>query len=332
MASITDKFPEATSGTRPDTASLTNQKEIGDLTIDVDSTVGWATNTATHFVIYQIDTSGNRVDGTQTDWKGIVTSGTTIGTLTLKAGSDQVYPVGSKVIAAPTAAWADDVVEGMAVEHNQDGTHSDVTTETLTVGGRVVDDFAPAGIISAYGGTAAPTGWLLCYGQNVDRTTYADLFTAIGTTYGVGDGSTTFTLPDIRGRVVAGQDDMGGSSANRLTNQTGGLDGDTLGATGGTETHTLTTAQLAAHTHTWSGTTSSNGSHTHTYYRWSAAIQNAVAATDAARYIVQGENPTATDSQGAHTHTYSGTTSSTGSTSAHNNVQPTIILNYIIKT
>lgn len=122
MASITDKFPEATSGTRPSPASLTAQKGIGDGTITVDSTAGWATNTATHFIIYQIDTSGNRVAGTQTDWKGIVTSGTAVGTLTLKAGTDQVYPIGSAVIAAPTAAWADDVVEGISVHTNQDGT------------------------------------------------------------------------------------------------------------------------------------------------------------------------------------------------------------------
>ena len=58
----------------------------------------------------------------------------------------------------------------------------------------------------------------------------------------------------MRGRVVAGQDDMGGASANRLTDQSGGLNGDTLGDTGGSETHTLTTAQLASHTHSVSDT------------------------------------------------------------------------------
>ena len=64
------------------------------------------------------------------------------------------------------------------------------------------------------------------------------MFTAIGTTYGVGDGSTTFALPDMRGRIAAGQDDMGGTSANRLTGAGSGFDGDILGGVGGTETHT----------------------------------------------------------------------------------------------
>jgi microcystin-dependent protein len=97
----------------------------------------------------------------------------------------------------------------------------------------------PIGAVIDYAGSSAPAGWLLCYGQAVSRTTYAALFAAISTAYGVGDGSTTFNLPDCRGRAVAGKDDMGGSSANRLTNQSGGLNGDTLGATGGAETVTL---------------------------------------------------------------------------------------------
>jgi microcystin-dependent protein len=73
---------------------------------------------------------------------------------------------------------------------------------------------------------------LLCFGQAISRTVYSTLFTAIGTTYGVGDGSTTFLLPDMRGRVVAGQDDMGGTSANRIDNA---VNGDTLGAAGGSQ-------------------------------------------------------------------------------------------------
>lgn len=91
----------------------------------------------------------------------------------------------------------------------------------------------PVGASIDYAGTTAPAGWLLEYGQAVSRTTYAALFAAIGTTYGTGDGSTTFNLPDARGRVVAGKDDMGGSAASRLTNTYAGFVGATLGAAGG---------------------------------------------------------------------------------------------------
>jgi hypothetical protein len=91
------------------------------------------------------------------------------------------------------------------------------------------------GAIDGFAGTTAPAGSLLCYGQAVSRTDYVGLFTVIGTTYGTGDGSTTFNLPDLRGRVAAGKDDMGGSAANRLTLT---IVGTTLGATGGQQTPT----------------------------------------------------------------------------------------------
>ncbi len=186
----------------------------------------------------------------------------------------------------------------------------------------VVPGYFPLGAIIDYAGSSAPSGWLLAYGQNVSRTTYAALFAAIGVVYGVGDGTTTFTLPDLRGRVVAGQDDMGGTSANRLTNQTGGIDGDTLGAVGGLETHTLTSAQLIAHVHTF--TTSSNGDHSHTYDKPSAGV----AGNNSFSVSSFSFSSTSTGTSGAHTHT--GTTDSSGGSEGHNNVQPTIILQKII--
>jgi microcystin-dependent protein len=182
--------------------------------------------------------------------------------------------------------------------------------------------YMPAGVIVPYGGTTEPTGWLFCYGQAISRTTYATLFAAISTTYGTGDGSTTFNLPDLRGRVVAGQDDMGGSSANRLTNTSGGLNGDTLGATGGAETHTLTTAELAVHSH---ANSLNDPGHAHVI---SPVYAGVTAGAGSARNNWDNSNITTS----AQATGITITNANAGSGSAHNNVQPTIILNYIIRT
>ena len=74
----------------------------------------------------------------------------------------------------------------------------------------------PAGILLPYAGDIPPDGWLLCNGDAVSRSDYSTLFAAIGSTYGVGDGETTFNLPDLRGRMPMGLDNMGGSNANRV--------------------------------------------------------------------------------------------------------------------
>lgn len=251
------------------------------------------------------------------------------------------------------------------------------------------------GSIMTYAGVTAPTGWLLCYGQTVSRTTYANLFSALvpsqgtvtitiatpgvvsqtghpfvtgdavyltttgalptglsantlyyvikvdansynlassranavagtkiatsgtqsgthtlfGCPYGLGDGSTTFTIPDARGRVLAGADAMGGTAASRMTLALSQGSYGNLGASGGAESHTLVTAELASHTHAQSVDNSYNPS----------------AGGVAGRY--------ATNNTGANWSSgVSGPTASTGGDTAHNNVQPTLLVNYIIKT
>ena len=158
------------------------------------------------------------------------------------------------------------------------------------------------GVLFPFGGTTAPNGFLMCYGQAVSRTTYAALFATIGTTFGAGDGSTTFNVPDCRGRTIAGVDNMGGTAASRRTSGGSGVDGATLGAVGGAETHTLTTAQIPAHSHPLPSAGAGSG-----------------AGANAQLY------------QGTNTGTIS-TSVNTGGGGSHNNTQPTIVFNYIIKT
>lgn len=112
------------------------------------------------------------------------------------------------------------------------GSGLSISSTTLSVPGAT-----PSGAIQAYGGSSVPTGWLECVGTAVSRTTYADLFAAVGTAWGAGDGSTTFNLPDLRGRAVIG---VGTGS---------GLTARSLGGSGGSETHQLTVPEIPAHTH-----------------------------------------------------------------------------------
>lgn len=145
-----------------------------------------------------------------------------------------------------------------------------------------------SGVIKMFAGSIAPTGYLICDGQAVSRTTYAALFAICSITYGAGDGSTTFNIPDLRGNVPVGY-------------KSGDADFGTLGANPGEKTHTLTTNEMPAHGHsTWYAHNFGSGS----------------------------ESPAG----GSNTNRQDATTSTEGGGLAHNNIQPSLVLNYIIKT
>lgn len=157
----------------------------------------------------------------------------------------------------------------------------------------------PIGSGCDYFGTTAPDKFMFADGSAISRTDYAELFTIIGTTYGTGDGSTTFNLPDKRERVTA-------------MYKEGSTNYGTLGKKVGSSTHTLTTAQLPAHDHQLPYIPSSNGS-LKTNYNY--GIAQGSATTDGNGNGNGGNLGTAT----------------TGSGSAFNIIQPTLVCNYIIK-
>lgn len=234
----------------------------------------------------------------------------------------QINGIGSakNVYSRGEACFGGEIVAGVPCEVLYDGTQYHILNSQIAP--------ASVGAIVPFAGATAPSGYLLCYGQEVSRTTYATLYGVIGTTYGVGDGSTTFNLPDLRGRVIAGQDDMGGSSANRLTGLTDGVDGDVLGGTGGLESTTLTSATMPAHTHGAGSLAADSGGVDHTHLVTGTTVG---AGGGTAGGAFGSNQNTGNASAYLHTHTISGTSGSTGTGNAHNNVQPTIILNYVIK-
>jgi microcystin-dependent protein len=211
---------------------------------------------------------------------------------------------------------------------------SDQASDTVT---QVEAVAVPSGCVFYTGSSTIPDGYLTCDGAAVSRTTYADLFTAIGTTFGVGNGSTTFNVPDIKGRVVAGKE----TSETRLTTAVSGINGGTLGASGGSQLLHLHAHAPGSHTHTMAHT-HSTPAHVHSLYVSGGFDINGDGATAEAVFP-----DSSGDTSGTHPSSGSGTsgaasTATTSTPSASNtgdagtgttqNVQPTIVLNAIIKT
>lgn len=268
--------------------------------------------------------------------------------------------VAESIAAVPTVSYRPGAVQGVSASARTasvllDGDINATTVQVLGelpwTGARVMVKFVPpsavfldgiisasalpAGTLAPYAGpitvhadatTAQPTssqpplGWLWCAGQAVSRTTYSALFAAISTTYGTGDGSQTFNVPDLRGRTIIGLDNMGGTDAGRI-----GL-ANTLGTTGGS--NVLTTGQLPSHSHT-AGTlgTNTTGSHQHSMSNVVSSTQGVAAGVD---YTGDVNTTTLnTGFAGDHSHTITGSTGSAGS--GDEVLPPVMAVHWIIK-
>lgn len=175
------------------------------------------------------------------------------------------------------------------------------------------------GDIKWSGKTSDHGGWLLCNGRTLDRTLYANLYNAIGGWYGTPSGS-TFSIPDLRGRVAVGKDDMGGSSAVRVTSAGSGIDGLTLGSSGGNEKHKLVVAEIPTHNHPLV-----ENPHQHSFTDYPATTPGTVVGSATAT-LGNNATPRVTDFA-----TTGITIANTGGDGFHYNMQPSLILNAFIR-
>jgi microcystin-dependent protein len=180
--------------------------------------------------------------------------------------------------------------------------------------------------IDFFGTTAPNSSFVLAYGQAVSRTAYSTLFSMFGTTYGTGDGSTTFNVPDLRGRVVAGRDDMGGSVAGRLTASYFGGMASNLGATGGAESTSLAVSQLPA----LSVTGSTSGTLSVTGTTGSVLIPGGSAAGVGGGGSLGPTSTVSVSGTASGSLSVSGNVIGTGG-QAHRTVQPTIVANKLLR-
>jgi microcystin-dependent protein len=221
-------------------------------------------------------------------------------------------------------------------------------------------DGVPTGSVQVYAGAAAPAGWVLCNGAAVSRTTYARLYAVIGTTYGAGNGTTTFNLPNMVDRVPVGSGTAyaraatGGAATVTLSTTT--MPSHDHGSSGG-HGHSFSGSASSAgyHGHSVSGGTYSAGSHSHYLNTYDRTIFLASGGTGALNYSRGGLDYNqyttsagdhshsisgSADSGGDHAHSVSGSVGcggdhshgSTGGAEAHENMPPYLAMPYIIKT
>jgi microcystin-dependent protein len=182
-----------------------------------------------------------------------------------------------------------------------------------------VSAIVPPGVISQFAGSSAPSGYLLCTGQSVTTASYPGLFAVIGYTYG-GSGA-NFTVPNLQGRIPIGAGSITDVNANSQTF--------TLAGTGGELSHRLTTPEMPSHTHVQNAHTHTQDAHSHS----GVPIIGNVSVPQGSYYGVLGSyGQKNTDNATATNQNTTATNQNTGGDGYHNNIQPYLVVNYIIKT
>lgn len=228
----------------------------------------------------------------------------------------------SQTLTNKTINLTDNTLTGTTAQFNTALSDADFATTAL------LEARMPVGAVNMWVTGTAPSGWLLCQGQAVSRSTYSGLFAVLGTTYGAGDSSTTFNLPDLRGRVPMG------AGTGRNVADSADLTARTLGAKiSDDESVTLTALQsgLRAHGHSGSTVSISDPGHQHNQSGREVASTGGGAPALIDPSFGVGSTFTGTATTGITASTTIAQATAVAAQDAHNNVQPSTVINFIIK-
>jgi microcystin-dependent protein len=307
----------------------------------VTSCLGYTpVNKAGDTVVGSVSHTVDTVSGTPSAWN----QGVVVQTTAASAANDGYIPAISFVRPGQNGRMVGLAVDGRLRTIDQAGvvgylldsvhqvdtaSYQDKSVTLAKLADSLVNTLIPSGITSMFSGPTPPAGWLVCDGSAVSRTTYAKLFTAIGTVWGAGDNISTFNLPDLRGRAPIG---YANTPAPGITTRA-------FGSKGGEETHPLSSAEMPNHTHVVNDPTHTHGfvegSHYHqtNFATAGFASGGTPGLTGSGGAIGVQSQPNSIVTAGIVQAAYTNISlNAAGSNVAHNNMQPFGVLYFIIKT